>query len=87
MAKNVYLSLTSFDSQGGDEFCSLGFIYQVFELEKQEGNTWSIQQDLRQDLRKLHLWASYYITEDNIVVESSPARRHALENFDTELLD
>ena len=88
MAKNVYLSLTSFDSQGGDEFCSLGFIYQVFELEKQEGNTWSIQQDLRQDLSENCTYgASYYITEDNIVVESTPPQDGMhLRISDTELL-
>ena len=87
MAKNVYLSLTSFDSQGGDEFCSLGFIYQVFELEKQEGNTWSIQQDLRQDLSENCTYgASYYITEDNIVVESTPQDGMHLRISDTELL-
>ena len=88
MAKNVYLSLTSFDSQGGDEFCSLGFIYQVFELEKQEGNTWSIQQDLRQNLSENCTYgASYYITEDNIVAESSPPQDGLhLRISDTELL-
>ena len=88
MAKNVYLSLTSFDSQGEDEFCSLGFIYQVFELEKQEGNTWSIQQDLRQDLSENCTYgASYYITEDNIVAESTPPQDGIhLRISDTELL-
>ncbi len=88
MAKNVYLSLTSFDSQGGDEFCSLGFIYQVFELEKQEGNTWSIQQDLRQNLSENCTYgASYYITEDNIIAESTPPQDGLhLRISDTELL-
>lgn len=88
LAKNVYLSLTGFDSQSGNNLCSLGYIYQVFELTKDNENTWSVQTDLRPDLSENCTYvASYYMSEDDIEFESVPPQDGTyLRIADTELL-
>jgi len=88
LAKNVYLSLTGFDSQGGNSFCSQGYIYQVFEMVKDNGNTWSVQADLRSDLSENCTYiASYYLSEDDVEFESVPPQDGThLRIADTELL-
>jgi hypothetical protein len=88
LAKNVYLSLTGFDPQGGNSFCSQGYIYQVFEMVKDNGNTWSVQADLRSDLAQNCTYiASYYLSEDDVEFESLPPQDGThLRIADTELL-
>jgi hypothetical protein len=88
LAKNVYLSLTGFDSQGGNSFCSQGYIYQVFEMVKDNGNTWSVQADLRSDLSENCTYiASYYLSEDDVEFETVPPQDGThLRIADTELL-
>ncbi|MBL6893793.1 MAG: cadherin domain-containing protein [Porticoccaceae bacterium] len=88
LAKNVYLSLTGFDSQGRNGVCSQGYIYQVFEMIKDNGNSWSVQADLRPDLSESCTYiASYYLSEDDIQSESVPPQDGThLKIADTELL-
>lgn len=88
LAKNVYLSLTGFDSQGRNGVCSQGYIYQVFEMIKDNGNSWSVQADLRSDLSESCTYiASYYLSEDDIQSESVPPQDGThLKIADTELL-
>jgi hypothetical protein len=68
--------------------CSQGYIYQVFELTKDNENTWSVQTDLRPDLSENCTYvASYYMSEDDVEFESVPPQDGIhLRIADTELL-
>jgi len=88
LAKDVYLSLTGVETQDVSGSCSLGYIYQVFEMLKGDGNTWSIQKDLRPDLSENCTYiASFYFSEDDVGFESVPPQDGIhLKIADTELL-